>query len=330
MDKVGRGSGPNTGALMFVGIDVAKREVVVAVWPSGETWTSTTTAAALRTMAKRLRRLAPQLIVVEPSGGYELPVLEALLDAALPVSLVLPERVRDYAKSQGQRAKTDALDARVLAQYAAQLPAPRLVVLQPAQRALVRLVMRRQQVEGMLTAERQRLDQDSLYRDSPIRADLEETIRYLEAKLHDLDRDLAAMIAAAPEWAATATLLRSVPGVGPVTAATLLACVPELGTLSRHKIAALIGVAPFAQDSGRWKGQRRITGGRSVVRRVLYMAALVASRHNPPLRAFYTRLRARGKTAKQALTACMRKLLVLLNALVKTQQRWQAPTPTTA
>jgi transposase len=315
---------------MFVGIDVAKAEVVVAVAPSGETWTSATTAAGLRALAKRLRRLAPELIVLEPSGGYELPVLDALLDAELRVSLVLPERVRDYAKSQGQRAKTDALDARVLAQYAAQLQAPQLAVLVPAQRALVRLVLRRQQIDGMLAAERQRLDQDSLYRDSPIRRDLEETIAYLEAKLHDLDRDLTATIAAEPTWAATAALLRSVPGVGPVTAATLLACVPELGTLSRHKIAALIGVAPMARESGRWKGQRRITGGRALVRKVLYMAALVASRFNPPLRAFYERLRARGKNAKQALTACMRKLLVLLNALLKTQQPWHAPAPTTA
>lgn len=330
MNKDGRGSGPRAGVRMFVGIDVAKAEVVVAVAPSGETWTSATTAAGLRALAKRLRRLAPELIVLEPSGGYELPVLDALLDAELRVSLVLPERVRDYAKSQGQRAKTDALDARVLAQYAAQLQAPQLAVLVPAQRALVRLVLRRQQIDGMLAAERQRLDQDSLYRDSPIRRDLEETIAYLEAKLHDLDRDLTATIAAEPTWAATAALLRSVPGVGPVTAATLLACVPELGTLSRHKIAALIGVAPMARESGRWKGQRRITGGRALVRKVLYMAALVASRFNPPLRAFYERLRARGKNAKQALTACMRKLLVLLNAMIKTQQPWHAPAPTTA
>lgn len=330
MNKDGRGSGPRAGVRMFVGIDVAKAEVVVAVSPSGETWTSATTAAGLRALAKRLRRLAPELIVLEPSGGYELPVLEALLDAELRVSLVLPERVRDYAKSQGQRAKTDALDARVLAQYAAQLQAPRLAVLVPAQRALVRLVLRRQQIDGMLAAERQRLDQDSLYRDSPIRRDLEETIAYLEAKLRDLDRDLTATIAAEPTWAATAALLRSVPGVGPVTAATMLACVPELGTLSRHQIAALIGVAPMARESGRWKGQRRITGGRAMVRKVLYMAAMVASRFNPPLRAFYERLRARGKNAKQALTACMRKLLVLLNAMIKTQRSWQSPAPTIA
>lgn len=310
---------------MFVGIDVAKAEVVVAVAPHGETWTSATTAAGLRTLATRLRRLAPQLIVLEPSGGYELPVLEALLDADLRVSLVLPERVRAYARSQGQRAKTDVLDAQILAQYAAQLQTPRLAVLVPAQRALIRLVMRRQQIDGMLTAERQRLDQDSLYHDSPIRVDLQETIAYLEAKLRDLDRDLAAMIAADPTWAATAALLRSVPGVGPVTTATLLACVPELGTLSRRKIAALIGVAPIARESGRWRGQRRIGGGRRLVRRVLYMAALVASRFNPSLKAFYTRLRARGKTTKQALTACMRKLLVLLNTLLRTRQAWHAP-----
>lgn len=315
---------------MFVGIDVAKAEVVVGVEPSGEVWTSPTSAAGLRTLVKRLTKLQPTLIALEPTGGYEVPVVDALLGAALPVALVHPGRVRAYATAQGQQAKTDRLDARVLARYAAQWSDPHPLVLAPAQRALLHVVQRRQQLEKMLTAERLRLDQDALYPASLVRADLEEHVAYLEAKLRDVDRQLTALIRANPTWAETAALLRSVPGVGPTTAAILLACVPELGTLSRHKIAALIGLAPIARESGRWRGQRHIGGGRALVRRVLYMAALTATRCNPPLRALYRRLVARGKTHKQALTACMRKLLVLLNSMLKSGTPWQAPNAATA
>lgn len=315
---------------MFVGIDVAKASLVIAVHPRGEVWTTKTTAQALRALAKRLAKVAPTLIVLEASGGYEIPVIDALLEAGLPVSLVQPARVRDYAKSQGQRAKTDVLAAKVLAAFAAQLVDPLLLSAEPVQREMMRRMLRRQQLEGMLMAERQRLDQAQLYPDSPVRADLEETVAYLEAKLRDIDREIDAYVTAQPQWAETVALLRPVPGVGRVTIATLLAFLPELGQLSRHKIAALVGVAPMAQESGTWHGQRRTGGGRSVVRHVLYMAALVASRWHPTLKAFYTQLRARGKTAKQALTACMRKLLVLLNARVKNKQPWRAPAPTTA
>lgn len=330
MRKDGRVSGPYAGVPMHVGIDVSKAEVVVAVEPSGEVWTSPTTAAGLRALVQRLRKLQPTLIALEPTGGYEVPVVDALLGADLPTALVHPGRVRDYAKSQGQRAKTDALDARVLAQYAAQWKDAHRLVLVPAQRVLMRLMLRRQQLERMLGAERLRLDQDALYPDSVVRADLREHVAYLEAKLHDVDRELTAMIQANPTWAATAALLRTVPGVGKITATILIACVPELGTLSRHKIAALIGLAPLARESGRWKGQRHIVGGRALVRRVLYMAALTASRFNPSLCAFYQRLITKGKTHKQALTACMRKLLVLLNSMMKSKQPWQAPAPATA
>lgn len=308
---------------MFVGIDVSKREVVVAVTPTGETWTSATTPAGLRALATRLVHLRPTLIALEPTGGYELPVLDALLGAELPTALVHPGRVRDYAKSQGQHAKTDRLDAQLLAQYAAQWTDPHPLVLTPAHRTLLHVVHRRQQLEGMLTAERLRLEQDTLYPASIVRADLAEHVAYLEAKLHEVDRQLRALLHANPTWAATARLLRTVPGVGPITAAILIACVPELGTLSRHKIAALIGLAPLARESGRWKGQRHIGGGRALVRRVLYMAALTATRCNPPIRALYQRLVARGRTHKQALTACMRKLLVLLNSMLKTGTPWE-------
>lgn len=330
MRKDGRVSGPHAGVPMHVGIDVSKTEVVVAVEPSGEVWTSPTTTVGLRALTKRLGKLQPTLVVLEPTGGYEVPVVDALLGADLPTALVHPGRVRDYAKSQGQRAKTDVLDARLLAQYAAQWKDAHPLVLDPAQRILLRVVLRRQQLEKMLTAERLRLDQDALYPDSVVRADLQEHVAYLEAKLHDVDHELTAMIQAQPTWAATAALLRTVPGVGKVTAAILLACVPELGTLSRHKIAALIGLAPLARESGRWKGQRHIVGGRALVRRVLYMAAFSASRWNPSLRAFYQRLVTKGKTHKQAVTACMRKLLVLLNSMMKSRQPWRDTAAATA
>lgn len=315
---------------MYVGIDVAKASVVVAVHPSGETWTTGTSAKELQALAKRLAALGPAHVVLEPTGGYELPVLMALAARALPVSLVQPARVREYARSHGQFAKTDVLDARMLARFAAERPVQPVVLPDAAHRALMLLVSRRRQLDEMLVAERQRLEQQRLFPDSPIAADIAETIAYLEAKGRDLDRQLQAHIAAHPQWQETAALLRSVPGIGPVTVATLLAFLPELGTLSRREIAALVGVAPLAQESGTWHGRRRIRGGRAVVRRVLYMAALTAARHNPALRTFYTRLRARGKTAKQALTACIRKLVVLLNTILKTQQPWRAPTLTTA
>lgn len=315
---------------MYVGIDVAKATVVVAVHPSGETWTTGTSAKELQALAKRLAALGPAHVVLEPTGGYELPVLMALAARALPVSLVQPARVREYARSHGQFAKTDVLDARMLARFAAERPVQRAVLPDAAHRALMLLVARRRQLDEMLVAERQRLEQQRLFPDSPIAADIAETIAYLEAKGRDLDRQLKDHIAAHPQWQETAALLRSVPGIGPVTVATLLAFLPELGTLSRREIAALVGVAPLAQESGTWHGRRRIRGGRAIVRRVLYMAALTAAHHNPALRTFYARLRARGKTAKQALTACIRKLVVVLNTILKTQQPWRAPTLTTA
>jgi transposase len=315
---------------MYVGIDVAKATVVIAVHPSGETWTTGTTAKELTALAKRLATQRPALVVLEATGGHEVPVLGALAARDLPVSLVQPGRVRAFARAHGQLAKTDVLDARILARYAAQLEPQYFEMPDAAQRGLMLLVARRRQVDEMLVAERQRLEQQRLYPDSPVRADVEETIAFLEAKGRDLDRQLREHIAAHPRWRETAALLRAVPGIGPVTLATLLAFLPELGRLTRHQVAALVGVAPMARESGQWRGGRHIRGGRRPVRRVLYMATLTAVRCNPVLAAFYQRLRARGKTGKQALTACMRKLIVLLNSILKTRRPWQAPTPTTA
>jgi transposase len=313
-----------------VGIDVGKTELTIAVWPSGETWTTATDARALRQLARTLAARAPRLIVLEATGGYEIPVLGALAERELPVSLVAPGRVRAFAHATGQLAKTDRLDAAVLAHYAAQLaPAPTPVP-DATQRALMLLVARRRQVDDMLVAERQRLDQQSFFPDSPVRAGILATIAFLEQQRTTLDHELHAHLAAHPRFAEPLALLRSVPGVGPVTAATVLAFLPELGALSRQEIAALVGVAPMAAESGAWRGRRRIRGGRAVVRRVLYMAAVSATRCHPVLGPYYHALRARGKPAKVALVACMRRLLVLLNSLLKTRTPWRAPQTATA
>lgn len=316
---------PSDAPVLFVGIDVGKTELEIAVAPTGARWQSGTSASALRTLATRLAALGPALIVLEATGGYEVPVLGALALAELPVSLVAPGRVRAFARATGQLAKTDRLDAAVLARYAAQLqPAPTPLP-DAAQRTLMLLVARRRQVDDMLVAERQRLDQQALFPDSPVRADLEATIRFLEGNRAALDQQLRDHVAAHPQWTEPVALLRSVPGVGVVTAYTLLAYLPELGTLSRQQVAALVGVAPIAAESGAWRGRRRIRGGRAVIRRVLYMAALTATRCHPVLKPYYQQLRARGKEAKVALVACMRRLLVLLNSILKHRTPWQAP-----
>lgn len=318
---------------VYVGIDVGKTELHVAVHPSGDTWTSATTVGALRTLARRIAALAlggPRVVVLEATGGYEVPVLGALTQQGVPVSLVAPGRVRAFAQAVGQLAKTDRLDAVVLARYAAQLTPSETTVPDAAQRALMLLVARRRQLDDMLVAERQRLEQQGFFPDSPVRTDIQATIAFLERSEAELDRQLHAYVAQHPRFAESLTLLRSVPGVGRVTAYTLLAFLPELGALSRQQIAALVGVAPMAAESGLWRGRRRIRGGRAAVRRVLYMAALTASRYHPVLAPFYRALRARGKPAKLALVACMRRLLVLLNSLLKTRTPWRAPGATTA
>lgn len=317
-----------TAAAVYVGIDVGKTELAIAL-TTGEHWTSETTARALRALARRLATHHPQLIVLEATGGYEVPVLGALAEQELPVSLVMPGRVRAFAQATGQLAKTDRLDAALLAQYAAQLQPATTPVPDAVQRALMLLVARRRQVEDMLVAERQRLEQQTFFPNSPVRAAIEATIAFLTEQRATLDHELWAHAKAQPRWAEPLALLRSVPGVGKIVACTLLAYVPELGHASRQQIAALIGVAPMAAESGRWRGQRHIRGGRAAVRHVLYMAALTAARCHPVLKPYYQRLLALGKPKKVALVACMRRLVVLLNSIMKTRTPWRAPEPTT-
>jgi transposase len=317
--------GPGMGEPVVIGIDVSKREFSVAVYPTGEAWTSATNLGAIDLVVERVRAVAPQLIVLEATGGYELALAGACATAGLPVAIVNPRQVRAFAQALGRTAKTDAIDATVLALFGARVqPAPRAVP-DAATQALAALITRRRQLLEMLGAERQRLAQAPPT--GPVTRDLRTHIRWLERRLADVDHDLGSAIQASPVWRVHEDLLRTVPGIGPTTARTLLAELPELGRLDRRAIAALVGVAPFNCDSGQHRGRRRIAGGRAAVRASLYMAALVASRRNPSLAAFYQRLRARGKPAKLALVAVMRKLLTILNAMLKHCAPWQSNAP---
>lgn len=302
-----------------VGIDVSKQEVAVAVHPTGETWTSATTPAALETLVERLRSRAPAIVVLEASGGYEVPVVAACSAAALPVAVVNPRQVRAFAQAIGRTAKTDAIDAHVLALFGARVQPAVRPLPDAATQALAALVARRRQLLEMLGAERQRLAQATT---APIRRDLRQHIRWLERRVQDVDREIGTAVEASPIWRVREDLLRSMPGVGPVVARTLLAELPELGQLTRRQIAALVGVAPFNRDSGHWRGRRTIWGGRASVRAALYMAGLVATRHNRVRRDFYHRLRTGGKQPKVALVAVMHKLLITLNAMVRNTTRW--------
>ena len=302
-----------------VGIDVGKYEVSIAVLPSGEQWSSPTTPEALEGTMARIAALRPTVVVLEATGGYEVPVAAAGATAALPIVIVNPHHVRAFAQALGRPAKTDRLDAQVLAAFGARVQPPIRSLPDTATQALAALVTRRRQLLDMLIAERQRLAQAA---SAPVQRDLRTHIRWLERRVTDVDDDLTRRIQSSPLWRVQEDLLRSVPGIGPVVARTLLAELPELGTLDRRTIAALVGVAPMNHDSGRLRGRRMIRGGRAAVRHALYMAALVAARYNPPLRRFYAHLRAAGKPAKVALVAVMRKLLAILNALIKHQTAW--------
>jgi transposase len=309
----------------FVGIDVAKAELVVGERPSAAQWRVPNEEAGIRTLTQRLLIERPALIVLEATGGYELAAVGALAAAGLPVVVVNPRQVRDFARATGQLAKTDALDAGVLALFAERVRPPVRPVASEEQADLAAVLARRRQLLEMLVAERNRLGQVFGHETTLVKRSLKQHIAYLERELRRTDTELGDRIRKSPVWCAQDDLLRSVPGVGPVLAVTLLAEVPELGSLTRKEIAKLVGVAPLNRDSGTLRGQRTIAGGRSAVRAALYMAALVATRHNAAIRTFYQRLVAAGKPKKLALTACMRKLLTILNAIMKTNTRWQAP-----
>jgi transposase len=304
--------------MSFIGIDVAKAQLEFACRPSGDAGSVANTEEGVRALLARCQALTPTLIVLEATGGYEAAAVAALAAAGLPVVVANPRQVRDFAKATGQLAKTDALDAEVLALFAERVrPAPRPLPDEAAQ-ALDALLTRRRQLVEMLTAERNR----RLVAHPAVRRDLQQHIRYLERRLREADDDLHTAVRTSPLWRVKDDLLQSVPGVGRVVSLTLLAERPELDRLSHKEIAALVGVAPLNRDSGTLRGKRLVYGGRAPVRTVLYMAALVASRCHPVIRVFYQRLRAAGKPAKVALTACMRKLLTILNAITRDHVPW--------
>jgi len=304
----------------FGGIDVSKEQLDVVVSPDGTAFTLPYDAAGLGQLVDRLRALGPCLIVVEATGGYERRVVAALIDAGLAVALVNPRQVRDYARGVGQLAKTDRLDAAILARFAREVQPRPLAKTPEKQRELDELIGRRRQLLELQTAESNRRETTSSTR---ARQSIDQVLEVLAEQLEQLNAAIAALIESDDDWRHRQQLLQSVPGVGPVTSATLLAELPELGRLNRQEIAALAGLAPFNHDSGKFRGQRSIYGGRAGVRQCLYMAALSAQRWNPALRRFAERLHKAGKKFKVVITACMRKLLILLNRLVQTNSTWK-------
>ncbi len=307
----------------FVGIDVAKDHGDLAVRPSQEHWQEPMTETGRQRVITRLKELQPTLVVLEATGGLERPLALALQTAGVSVAVVNPRQVRDFAKATGHLAKTDRLDAQVLAHFAEALrPQPRPLPDESIQ-ALAELVARRSQLLEMHSAERHRLATVS----ERVRAQIQRHLSWLEAELKTLDDDLNQRLQVDEERAKQAIRLRSVPGVGRVLTLTLLADLPELGTLDRQQVAGLVGVAPLNRDSGKRRGPRVIWGGRARVRAVLYMAPLVATRFNPIIRTFYQRLSQAGKPKKVALIACMRKLLTILNAMLRNQSSWQPAIP---
>ena len=306
-------------AEIFVGIDISKAWLDIAVHEKEETFRVSNEEVGIAGLVKRLKKLKASLIVVEPTGGFEMLVVAELTHAGLPVAVVNAKRVRDFARATGQIAKTDKLDAKVLAHFAAAVrPAVRSLRTEQEEQ-LTALMTRRRQVIDMLTVEKNRL----VTVRAKMRTDIEAHIHWLSSSLKELDQEIEEFVESLPVWKEKDALLQSVPGVGRVSSATLLGMLPELGLLNRQEIAALVGVAPVNKDSGKKRGRRRVYGGRADVRSVLYMAALSAKKFNPVIRKFYERLIQHGKEKKVALTACMRKLLVILNAMLRSNQPWR-------
>lgn len=305
-------------SLIFVGIDVSKAQLDVAIRPTGETLSVANDKAGIKALVKRLAKIQPGLVVLESTGGLERQILCAVVSAELPAVRVNPRQVRDFAKATGQLAKTDSIDAAILAHYA-QAVRPQLRPLPDAVAMELRaLSARRRQLIEMIVMEKNHLATAA----KAVAKDITEHIGGLEQKLQGVDTDIDGLIEQSPIWKEHEDILRSAPAIGPVTSRTLLAELPELGTLDRKQIASLVGLAPFNRDSGTLKGRRSIWGGRASVRCALYMAALVATRCNPVIGDFYKRLKAKGKPFKVALVACMHKLLTILNAMIKHKSRW--------
>ena len=309
------------GTAVVVGIDVSKDRLDVHVRPSGETLTVERTAAGLDALCCRLRQIAPRIVALEATGGFETIATAALAAAGLPVVVVNPAQVRSFARALGRRAKTDPIDAAVIAHFAAATEIEVRPLKDQATRLLGELVGRRRQITEMIRAEHNRARRITEPR---LQKSIARLAKALEKELAVLDADIDAAVRGSPLWRATEDLLTSVPGVGPVIARTLIAELPELGALDRKKLASLVGLAPYTRQSGRWKGISRIGAGRSPVRTALFMGAMVAKRFNPVLKAFYERLLAAGKPKMVATIAVARKLLTILNAIMRDQHPWQS------
>ena len=309
---------------MYVGIDVCKDRLDVGFWPSEKTFSEPNDAKGIARLVKRVAKRKPSLVVLESTGRLEVPVALELGEAGVPYRIVNPRQVRDFAKALGQLAKTDRIDALVLARWAESARLEPKPLPDAEHRELRALVMRRLQLIESKVAEENRLKGEVVPK---VRKSVKDSIGWLTRQIKRLDADLDRTIKGSPTFSEQSELIQSVPGVGPNTANMIQACLPELGTLSRGGIAALVGVAPLNRDSGKRQGRRFCWGGRAEVRAALYMAALVASRYNPVICDIYKRLRARGKPAKVALVACMRKLLVILNAMMRDRTVWRQTLP---
>lgn len=306
-----------------VGIDVSKDRLDIHVRPAGEAFAVARDADGLAALLDRLTPLAPRLVGVEATGGFEIVVAATLAAAGLPVVVVNPAQVRAFAGALGQRAKTDPIDAAVIARFLDATDPPIRPLPDEATSLFADLVARRRQIVAMIGAERQREKRAP----ARVRKSIQRLLKALEKELATLDRDLDDAVRGSPAWREKEDLLTSVPGVGPILARTLIAELPELGAIDRRQAAALVGVAPFTRQSGQWRGKSMIAGGRASVRTVLVIAALVAARHNPTLKAFRDRLVAAGKPKMLALIATARKLLTILNAILRDKQPWQPKTP---
>jgi len=306
---------------VYVGIDVSQARLDVHVLPSGEAFAVARDGKGLEELIERLRVFSPQLIAVEATGGFETIVAAALAGAGLPLVVVNPAQIRHFAHALGKRAKTDPIDAAVIAHFVEAVKPELRALPDEAQRLLAELVGRRRQIIEMMVAERQREKRAANVR---VRKSILRHIRVLEKELPEIDEDIGTLVRGSPVWREKEDLLVSFPGIGNTLARTLLAEVPELGELTRREIASLVGVAPFTRQSGRWKGKSMIAGGRGSARTALYLAALVASRHNPILKAFYMRLLAAGKPKMVALIAVARKILTTLNAMLRDKRKWQS------
>jgi transposase len=306
----------------YVGVDVSKNTLDVAVNDDNRHWSFRNSPSGIEKAIETIKKFKPELVVLEATGSYEIPFAAAAGIAGMPVVVANPRQIRDFAKSTGTLAKTDEIDAKVMAHFGEAIkPTPR-VMPDEMTREFGELVARRRQIIGMITAEKNRLE----HAIKAVRQNIQSHIEYLEKDLADIDKDLKQKVQDSPLWREKDKLLQSVPGVGPNLSATIIAELPELGCMNRKQIAALVGVAPLNRDSGTLHGRRTSWGGRRQVRNVFYMATLAASRHNPIIKAFYIRLLSSGKAKKVALTACMRKLLTILNAMLKYNISWRCKT----